>query len=159
MTIKLASSAFGDNQPIPRLYTGDGSDLSPPLSWDEVPAGTKELALVCDDPDAPSKQPWVHWVIYKIPGDVRVLDENIPPDPHPRKPAGALQGRNSWTSGRTIGYRGPAPPPGGTHHYRFTIYALDAALPLEEKMDQAALSRAIKRHVLAEGRLVGTYRR
>ena len=161
MTIKLHSSAFADNQPIPKKYTEDGNDVSPPLAWDNVPAGTREFALVCDDPDAPSKEPWVHWVIYKIPGEVRVLKEGIPAQPKlVESPTGALQGRNSWTSGRTIGYRGPAPPPGhGMHHYHFRIYALDTALPLKAELDKAGLLRAVNGHVLAQGLLIGNYGR
>lgn len=158
MTILLSSSAFENDRPIPREYTADGSDVSPPLAWKQAPPQTKEFALVCDDPDAPSRDPWVHWVLYKIPADVRSLPENIPPEPRLKSPPGVLQGRNSWTSGRTVGYRGPAPP-SGTHHYRFHLYALDAALPLAEELDKAALLRAIEGHVVGEGVLVGTYRR
>ncbi len=160
MTMSLSSSAFKNNEPVPRKYTEDGSDVSPPLAWQPGPAGTKEFALILDDPDAPSKEPWVHWVIYKIPGDVRTLKENVPPKPRPEDPPGAMQGRNSWPSGGTVGYRGPAPPVGhGTHHYQFRIYALDAALALEPEVDRAALERAMRGHILAEGRLVGTYGR
>lgn len=160
MTIELTSSAFKNGGTIPKKFTGDGSDVSPPLAWSNVPPGTRAWALVCDDPDAPTAQPWVHWVIYNIPHDADALAENVPPLARLEKPSGALQGRNSWPSGRTIGYRGPAPPPGsGTHHYRFHLYALDAKLPLEPKLDKAALLRAIQAHVLGEGELVGTYRR
>jgi Raf kinase inhibitor-like YbhB/YbcL family protein len=160
MTMSLSSSAFKNNEPVPRKYTEDGSDVSPPMAWSEGPAGTKEFALILDDPDAPSKEPWVHWVIYKIPADVRALKENVPPKPRLEDPPGALQGRNSWPSGRTVGYRGPAPPAGhGTHHYQFHIYALDAAVALEPEMDKASLERAMRGHILAEGRLVGTYGR
>jgi Raf kinase inhibitor-like YbhB/YbcL family protein len=159
MSITVTSPAFADNQPIPRKYTGDGQDISPPMAWSGVPTQTRELALVCDDPDAPTAQPWVHWVLYKIPPDATGLDENIAPKPRAEAPAGALQGRNSWTSGRTIGYRGPAPPPGKTHRYRFHVYALDAPLDVKPQLDKPALLRAIERHVLAEGVLTGTYRR
>ena len=160
MTIKLTSSAFKNQQPIPKKYTEDGSDISPQLAWENLPPGTRQLALVCDDPDAPTKEPWVHWVIYQISSDVRGLAEHVPPDPSLKEPAGALQGQNSWPSGRTIGYRGPAPPRGhGRHHYQFRLYALDAALSLEPGLDKTALLRAVKGHVLAEGLLVGTYER
>jgi hypothetical protein len=115
---------------------------------------------VVDDPDAPTAEPWVHWLIYAIGGNADSLTENIPPRPRLENPQGALQGRNSWKSGRTIGYRGPAPPPGsGTHHYHFHLYALDAALTLESELDKAALLRAMDGHVLGEGELVGTYAR
>jgi Raf kinase inhibitor-like YbhB/YbcL family protein len=160
MTITLKSTAFAHNQPIPKKYTGDGDDVSPPLTWDNVPQGTQELALICDDPDAPTPQPWVHWVIYKIPPDVRELPEGVPDKPKLDSPPGALQGRNSWTSGRTTGYRGPAPPPGhGTHHYHFRLYALDAKLNLSPNADKEALLKAMKGHILGEGLLTGTYDR
>jgi Raf kinase inhibitor-like YbhB/YbcL family protein len=159
MTIAVSSSAFAEGQPIPKKYTGDGADVSPPLSWSDLPPGTRELALVCDDPDAPRAEPWVHWVIYKIPADQTGLPEHVAPDARLDVPSGALQGSNSWTSGRTIGYRGPAPPPGKVHHYRFHVYALDAPLDAEPALDKAALLRAIRGHVLGEGRLIGTYHR
>ncbi len=158
MAIKLTSSAFNAGAAIPKKYTEDGDDISPPLSWDSVPPGTNELALVCDDPDAPSKEPGVHWVLYKLPGDLRELPEGVPPDERLKSPAGALQGVNSWPSGRTVGYRGPAPP-SGTHHYRFRLYALDASIKLEAKATKSALLKAIKGHVVAEGALVGIYKR
>jgi Raf kinase inhibitor-like YbhB/YbcL family protein len=160
MTIDLESAAFENNGEIPRQFTEDGSDVSPPLAWNDVPQGTRQFALVVDDPDAPSAQPWVHWVIYAIPGDARALAENVLAQPRLESPPGAQQGRNSWTRGRTIGYRGPAPPRGsGMHHYHFHIYALDAVLEVEPGLDKAALLRAIAGHVLGEGKLVGTYKR
>ncbi len=158
MTIQLKSSAFEAGAAIPKKYTEDGDDVSPPLAWDNVPAGTKELALICDDPDAPSKDPWVHWVLYKLPSDVRELPEGVATDEKLDSPPGALQGINSWTSGRTVGYRGPAPP-SGTHHYHFRLYALDSPLKLEAKANKAAVLRAMKGHILAEGELAGTYKR
>jgi Raf kinase inhibitor-like YbhB/YbcL family protein len=158
MTIKLTSSAFAADEAIPKKYTEDGDDVSPPLSWDSVPPGTKEFALVCDDPDAPSQEPWVHWVIYKVPADVRELPEHVTADEKPKTPKGALQGVNSWRSGKTVGYRGPAPP-SGTHHYHFRIYALDAPLKLAGKATKSALLKAMQGHVLAEGELIGTYMR
>jgi Raf kinase inhibitor-like YbhB/YbcL family protein len=159
MTIRITSSAFRDSESIPKQYTGDGEDVSPPLAWSNLPPGTRELALVCDDPDAPSAEPWVHWVIYQIAPETTDLPQGVGADPQPAEPAGARQGKNSWTSGRTIGYRGPAPPAGKTHHYRFRLYALDAPLDLEPGVDAASLTRAMKGHVLAQGQLTGTYRR
>ncbi|HUY32352.1 MAG TPA: YbhB/YbcL family Raf kinase inhibitor-like protein [Pirellulales bacterium] len=158
MTIPLESSAFQAGAAIPDKYAEDGDDISPPLAWDNVPPGTKEFALICDDPDAPSKEPWVHWVLYKIPGEVRELPEGVPADERLGSPPGALQGVNSWPSGRTVGYRGPAPP-SGTHHYHFRLYALDALLKLEAKANKAEVLKAMKGHVLAEGELMGTYKR
>ena len=158
--MKLESSAFAHGQPIPARYAGDGEDLSPPLHWSEAPAGTQEFALICDDPDAPTPEPWVHWVIYKIPAETDGLNEGVPPGSRLEFPAGALQGRNSWSSGRTIGYRGPAPPPRhGVHHYRFRLYALDAPLKVNPSLDKHALLEAMSTHILAEAELVGTYQR
>lgn len=160
MKIKLSSSAFLDGEPIPKPHTGDGVDISPPLAWEEVPSGTQELALICEDPDAPTKEPWVHWVLYKIPAGVRRLEPGMPNQARLNEPAGALQGRNSWSSGQTIGYRGPAPPPGhGVHHYHFRLFALDAPLALDESVDVRELRRAMSGHILGEGLLIGTYQR
>lgn len=160
MTIELSSDEFSQGAEIPNKYTEDGKDLSPPLRWDGAPEGTKEFALICDDPDAPTPEPWVHWVLYKIPADIHELPEGLPADARLRAPVGAVQGINSWKMGRTVGYRGPAPPRGhGTHHYRFHLYALDAPLKLPEKADKKALLKAMQGHVLAEGELVGTYER
>jgi Raf kinase inhibitor-like YbhB/YbcL family protein len=159
MTIQIASTAFQPGEPIPRKHTGDGEDISPPLSWSGLPGGTKQLALVCDDPDAPRAEPWVHWVIYRLPGNLASLPEGVPNTARLESPAGAMQGRNSWSSGKIIGYRGPAPPPGKVHHYRFRLYALDADLPLDADLDKDLLLKSIEGHVLARGELVGTYER
>ncbi len=155
--ITVQSKAFGPNQPIPKRYTGEGEDVSPPLSWSGVPEGTKELALIVDDPDAPVAEPWVHWVIYKIPDGVRELPEGIPATEKVSNPAGAVQGKNTWPA---IGYKGPMPPKGhGVHHYHFKLYALDATLDLKPGLDKKALLKAMSGHILAEGELVGTYQR
>lgn len=154
----LTSSAFAEGQAIPKKYTADGADVSPPLAWSDVPDGTREFALICDDPDAPTPKPWVHWVIYKLPGELRSLAEAIPPQPRLDEPAAALQGANSWSSGQKIGYRGPAPPK-GTHRYFFRIYALDAPLAVEAGLTKDELLKAMTGHVLAEGVLMGTYAR
>lgn len=159
MTITLTSPAFKNDQPIPQKYTADGNDVSPPIAWTNLPKGTRELAVICDDPDAPTPQPWVHWLIYKIPADTEELPEDVAIDERLQKPAGALQGKLSWRSGQTIGYRGPAPPPGKAHHYQFRIYALDQPLSVEPGLDKRALLQAMEGHVLAQGQLVGTYRR
>ncbi len=159
MGITITSGGFKAGQAIPNLYTGEGNDLSPPLSWSGVPAGTKELALICDDPDAPSKEPWVHWLMYKIPAETMGLEEGIPREARPPRPAGALQGVNSFDSDN-IGYRGPMPPPGhGTHHYHFKLYALDAHLDLKPAVDKHMLLSAMEGHILAEGEIVGAYER
>ncbi len=157
MSIILTSQAFGTGKTIPKRHTGDGEDLSPPLSWSGLPPETAELALIVDDPDAPSREPWVHWVIYKIGAAEQGIAEGVHPRTAPSFPAGSVQGKNSWGA---IGYRGPAPPRGhGDHHYMFKLYALDAPLDLASGLDKPALLKALSGHVLAEGELVGTYQR
>ncbi len=156
---ELHSLAFADGQPIPVKYTDDGDDVSPPLSWSGLPEGTKQLALICDDPDAPTAEPWVHWVIYKIPPTLTGLPEGVPKEARPAVVPGAIQGRNGWRESENLGYRGPAPPPGGVHHYFFNLYALDAELDLQEGLDKKGLLAAIEGHVLAEARWMGTYTR
>lgn len=158
MTINVTSSAFQAGAAIPKQYTADGADLSPPLAWTGAPDGTKELALICDDPDAPSAKPWVHWVLYKIPADTKSLGEGIPRQTNPQTPAGAAQGVNSFPKDN-IGYRGPAPPKGKPHHYHFHVYALDTALPSTPGLEKEKLLAAIKGHILGEGELIGTYQR
>ena len=160
MTIKIQCDAFAAGEPIPKQYTGEGKDLSPPLCWTNVPERTRELALICDDPDAPTPEPWVHWVIYKIPPTEEGLPEGVPAKERLQTPVGACQGRNSWPSGQTIGYRGPLPPPGhGIHHYHFQIYALDTPIDLPAGADKKALLEKMQGHILAKGELVGTYQR
>ncbi|MGQ9650988.1 MAG: YbhB/YbcL family Raf kinase inhibitor-like protein [Phycisphaerae bacterium] len=155
MTLK--SPAFGPNQAIPRKYTGDGEDKSPPLSWSGAPDGTKELALIVDDPDAPTPTPWVHWVLYAIPPDTTSLPEGITPSLRVSEPPGLMQGKNSFGK---VGYGGPAPPRGhGRHRYFFKLYALNAPLGVEAGLSKEALLKAMSGHVLAEGELVGTYER
>jgi hypothetical protein len=159
MSVKITSSAFKEGQQIPKKYTGEADDMSPQLAWSNLPPGTKELVLICDDPDAPTKEPWVHWVIYKIPADVAGLPEGVARLPRLKQPAGALQGKNSWPKDN-IGYRGPMPPPGhGTHHYHFKLYALEVHLVAEPGMDKNAILQEMEDHVLAEGELIGTYQR
>ncbi|MFV2068795.1 MAG: YbhB/YbcL family Raf kinase inhibitor-like protein [Pirellulales bacterium] len=158
--MSLSSSAFKPGNKMPVKFTGEGEDVSPPLRWTDVPAGVRQFALVCDDPDAPTSEPWVHWVIYGIAGDVRALPEAIPPRAEIKKPVVARQGKNSWPRGRNVGYRGPMPPPGhGLHHYRFRLYALGSMYDLSPGIDKRALLKAIRRDVVAEAELVGTYKR
>jgi Raf kinase inhibitor-like YbhB/YbcL family protein len=157
MSLILRSPAFSDGQPIPRRYTGDGEDLSPPLSWTGLPPRAVRLTLIVDDPDAPTSRPWVHWVIYNLPADEQGLVEGIPPVARPPSPAGAVQGKNSWGS---VGYRGPAPPKGhGTHHYSFRLYALNEALDLPDGLDKDGVLAEIRGHLVAEAELTGTYHR
>lgn len=156
MILRITSNAFQSGTPIPKDYSGDGADRSPPLSWSGVPAGTQELALICDDPDAPCEQPWVHWIIYGIPSDCQELPEGVPLETDKN----LKQGRNSWPSGQNIGYRGPLPPRGhGTHHYHFRLYALDQKLNAKSGLDKRSLLALMEGHVLATGELIGTYER
>jgi Raf kinase inhibitor-like YbhB/YbcL family protein len=161
MKFTLTSGAFKSGRPIPKRHTGEGDDVSPALDWEGAPNETKEFALICDDPDAPTPEPWVHWVIYGIPAEVRALPEGVKSNvAQLSQPVAARQGKNSWPSGVTIGYRGPMPPPGhGTHHYHFRLYALDTKLELASGATKQQLLDAMKGHVLADVELVGTYER
>ncbi|MCU0959085.1 MAG: YbhB/YbcL family Raf kinase inhibitor-like protein [Pirellulaceae bacterium] len=160
MRIELTSPDFVAGQPMPRVVTGEGEDRSPHLRWSQPPPGTRELALICDDPDAPSPQPWVHWVLYDLAPDVSELPGGLPKAAQLTEPLAARQGKNSWPSGQTIGYRGPLPPPGhGVHHYHFRLYALDTPLDVPPGCTQDELLRRMQGHVLATGELVGTYAR
>ena len=124
-----------------------------------MPGGARQLALICDDPNAPRPEPWVHWVIYNLGPELAGLPEGVERTETPRQVAGARQGRNTWPSDN-VGYRGPMPPPGhGVHHYHFKLYALDAPLNLQAGADKAALLAAMKGHILAETEVVGTYER
>jgi Raf kinase inhibitor-like YbhB/YbcL family protein len=150
--IKLTSAAFKDGQSIPRPYTCDGVNISPPLEWSGVPRAAKTLAIVCDDPDAPGGT-WVHWVLYNLPADNIGLVENLPTTE--KLAAGGFQGPND--SGK-IGYGGPCPP-SGTHRYFFRVYALDSELPLKAGATKTDLTKAMEGHTLVQGQLMGTYRR
>ena len=155
--LQMTSPVFENKQPIPKAYSQDGKNVSPPLEWSGVPKHTVEQVLIMDDPDAPMDDPYVHWVMYCIPPATDSLAEGIPKDPTPPTPRGALQGENSAGSS---GYDGPAPPPGhGVHHYHFKIYALDQALDLESGQQKRDVLQAMEGHVIAQGELVGTYRR
>ena len=153
----VMSAAFEAGTKIPQRHTGDGDDVSPAVAWSAPPEGAKELALIVDDPDAPSPEPWVHWVLYKIPANLREIPEGIPPARSVTKPSGLLQGKNSWGG---VGWRGPSPPRGhGVHHYHFKLYALDVPMPDKAGLEKRALLEAMKGHVLGEVEIVGTYQR
>jgi Raf kinase inhibitor-like YbhB/YbcL family protein len=157
--MRLTSPAFTDGERIPKRYTEDGENVSPPLRWMDAPEKTREFALIVDDPDAPREHPWVHWVMYGVPGDEHELHERVPRREELSELNGAQQGVNSWTK-NNIGYRGPAPPPGhGTHHYRFHLYALDRRMAYSGGLTKDALLKAMEGHILAEAELVGTYER
>ena len=152
MAITITSNAFTDGGMIPRDYTCDGSDVSPPIAWTGVPEGTKSLAIICDDPDAPVGT-WVHWVLFNIPATVNELPQGVKSDKVLDN--GAKHGINDF---RKLGYGGPCPP-GGTHRYYFKIYALDTELTQEPGLTKADLLKAMKGHILAEGQLMGRYKR
>lgn len=150
--MQLISSAFKDRQPIPSVYTCDGKDVSPPLSWSGAPAQTKTFALICDDPDAPAVT-WVHWVVWNLPANTFELKEGLPTNQEFSD--GTRQGTNDF--GR-IGYGGPCPP-SGTHRYFFKLYALDNSLGLKPGAGKTDLETAMKGHILAETKLLGLYKR
>ena len=156
MSLVLSSTAFAAGQPIPKRHTCEGQDLSVPLAWSGLPAGTRSLALIVDDPDAPDpaapKRTWVHWVLYNIPAGATGLAAGVEPA---ALPAGTLQGRNDW--GRT-GYGGPCPPT-GRHRYFHKLYALDTVLPDLDEPTKAGLEKAMHGHVLASFELIGTYQK
>src|SRR5882724_7980046 len=154
--IKLTSSAFSEGQPIPRAYTCDGVNISPPLEWSGVPKTARTIAIVCDDPDAPDAPggAWVHWVLYNLPADNIGMVENLPATESLK--AGGFQGKNDFDK---IGYGGPCPPSGTAHRYFFKIYALDSELPLRAGATRAELMKAMEGHIVVQGQLMGTYRR
>jgi Raf kinase inhibitor-like YbhB/YbcL family protein len=153
MPFGLSSSSFPAGARILAQYTCDDADLSLPLVWSDPPAGTKSLALIMDDPDAP-RGTWVHWVVYNLPPTSRGLTEGLPQDP--KLDDGGLQGVNDF--GR-VGYGGPCPPPGAPHRYVFKLYALDTTLTLPPRATKAQLERAMNGHILEEARLIGRYQR
>lgn len=152
MPLKITSTAFDDGQMIPSRFTCDGDDISPSLSWSGVPDGARSLALICDDPDAPMGT-FVHWVLYNLPGDAGELPEGL--SAQGQLESGARQGKNDFGK---LGYGGPCPP-GGTHRYRFKLYALDKTLDLSSGVKKSELLEAMEGHVLAQGQLVGKYSR
>jgi Raf kinase inhibitor-like YbhB/YbcL family protein len=151
MPFYLTSTAFENGATIPRKFTCDGPDVSPALSWTEPPAGTKGLAIIVDDPDAPSGM-WVHWVLYDLPTGTRELREAVPKDRE--LPGGARQGRNDFGK---IGYNGPCPPKGRLHRYFFKLYAVDVRPNLKAGASKSDLERAIKGHILAQAEIIGRF--
>ena len=154
--MQLRSTAFADGESIPAKYTADGADVSPSLSWNDVPGNVEEFALIVDDPDAPRPDPWVHWVMYRIPAQARALPEGVPTQPTYGQ---MVQGVNSWPRDN-VGYRGPAPPKGhGLHHYHFKLYALDTQLDLQPGATKSDVVGAIEGHIIAEAQVMGRYNR
>jgi Raf kinase inhibitor-like YbhB/YbcL family protein len=159
MTIRLESSAFQEGGMIPRTYTCDGEDISPPLSWSGVPESARSLVLICEDPDAPLGT-WTHWLLYNLPAEVTALPERLPPEGTIQVASGgakhpARQGRNDF---RKLGYGGPCPP-SGTHRYYFRLFALDTTLNLEPGASRKQVLGAMEKHILAQGELMGRYAR
>ena len=156
MSLSLSSPSFASNAEIPVRHTCDGDDVSPPLRWSGLPSGTRSLALIVDDPDAPDpaapQRTWVHWVLYNLPVTTDGLAEGITAA---QLPAGTREGLNDW---KRTGYGGPCPPV-GRHRYFHKLYALDAVLPDLGRPDKARLLKAIEGHVLARAELIGTYER
>jgi len=152
--LRISSPAFQDNQSIPREYTADGANRSPPLQWAGTPPATRSFALIVDDPDAPDPRApartWVHWVVYDIPADTCALPAALRERDFP---AGMHAGLNDW---QRAAYDGPAPPT-GRHRYFHKLYALDVVLPDLAHPTKAQLLRAMKGHVLAESQLIGVY--
>lgn len=152
MTMKITSVAFANGAAIPARYTCEGDDISPPLAWSGIPDGTRSLALILDDPDAPDpaapRMTWVHWVLYDIPASAHFL-----PEAATLLPRGTREGRNDW---KKTGYGGPCPPI-GRHRYFHKLYALDTVLGDLKTPTKGALERAMDGHVLAQAILMGTY--
>ncbi len=153
IALSLSSTSFKEGDWIPSKYTCDGQDVSPPLAWGQPPQQTQVFALIVDDPDAPLGV-FTHWVLFNLPANIRQLPEGIPAQHQLGNEA--LQGKNDFGK---IGYGGPCPPPGPTHRYRFTLYALDKPLGLVAGASKKQVLDATKGHILAQGQLMGTYQR
>jgi Raf kinase inhibitor-like YbhB/YbcL family protein len=153
MVLAVSSSAFQEGGKIPTKYTCEGQDVSPALTWGEPPAETRSFALIVDDPDAPGGV-FTHWVLFNLPVGSRELPEAVPTQAQLAN--GSLQGKNDF--GR-IGYGGPCPPPGRPHRYQFTLYALDQPVDLKAGASKKQVIGAMQGHILAQGRLTGTYQR
>lgn len=145
--MKLSSSAFDNNQMIPKKYTCDGDDINPPLLISDVPQNAKSLVLIIDDPDAPQAT-WVHWTVFNIsPKTVQIPENNVPPE-----------AREGTTSFGKPGYGGPCPP-SGIHHYYFKLYALDSSLNLDSSAKKEDIENAIQGHIIEQAELIGLYKR
>lgn len=156
-SLRVTSPAFANDARIPETYGAEGQNVSPPLQWSAGPAGTRSYAVLMEDPDVERDPPFVHWLLYNVPADVTSLDEAVPGAPRLQKPRGALQGRNERGS---VGYFGPRPPKSDPpHHYHFQVFALDTVLDLPHGASRAELLAAMRGHVLAQGRVVGTFER
>jgi hypothetical protein len=158
-TIIVESPTMTTGELMPREYTPDGRNISPPITWRNLPAGTRQIAVLCEDHGAGNPPPWVHWVIYNIPATATGLPAGLPiyaDAPMPPELTGATQGHNGWN--RAI-YRGPAPQPERVHHYNFVVYALDTELNLPPGLNRAALMESIEGHIIGKGEMVPFYER
>ena len=151
-SLEIKSDAFKEGGYIPARYTCESDNLSPPLSWSKAPEGTKSFALICDDPDAPMGT-WVHWVVFNIPPEITYLEENALG--RGKILSGIREGINDF---RKHAYGGPCPP-SGTHRYFFKVYALDTMLDISPNSQKSDLENAMKGHILAEGQIIGLYKR
>ena len=151
MTFQMTSAAFQNGGQIPKKFACDGQDDSPALSWTDPPAGTKSLALIVDDPDAPAGT-WVHWVLYDLPSGTRQLPEGVAKDYELAD--GARQGHNDFGE---IGYNGPCPPRGVAHRYFFKLYALDSKIGLKPGATKRDVERAMKGNILAQAEIIGKF--
>ena len=154
-SLTVTSSAFKNGAVFPEMYTQNGQNISPPLSWTAGPAGTKSYVVLTEDLGVSRPQPVFHWVLYDVPANVTSLPQALPTDATLAKPAGAMNGLNIR---KASGYMGPKPPAGQTHPYHFEVFAVDKTLALDpSSADRNAVVAAMKGHVLAEGEIVGMY--
>jgi Raf kinase inhibitor-like YbhB/YbcL family protein len=151
MDFQLTSTAFEEGRPIPRKYSGEGQNVSPPLKWTDPPPGTRSFALVCEDPDAP-RGTFTHWVAFNLPAVSREVSEAVPAEEGEAN--GMRQGTNDFGK---VGYGGPKPPPGKPHRYVFKLFALDTRIDLPAAVKKDKLLAALRGHVRGEAQLVGTY--
>lgn len=150
---QLISPDFKQGEQIPKAFTCEGENKAPTLSWKGFPKATQSFALICDDPDAPQAEPWVHWIVFNIPVSIQKLDASLG---RQLQSGELIQGKNT---SRNIGYDGPGPPPGKPHRYFFRVYALDTILSLRAGTTKRVLLKAMKGHILGQAELMGTYER
>ena len=157
-TVVVTSDAFTDGGPLPRRYAKEGDNVSPPLRFANLPPGTREVVVLCEDPDAPMPHPYLHWLAYRIEPGTTELPEGITQGAEVAEPM--PHARQAKNANGHLGYDGPAPPPGhGVHHYHFQVFALDQTPNLTSDADLKALETAMAGHVLASGELVATYQK